>query len=443
MSATRTALLAALALVLALLAACRGLGPVGDLLRPKTPWEEYRNSLQEARLEETSAGRAWLAAGERAVAEAPAVGLPYREVVHFDPLRPTAGAWRLALERGQELRVDVAGAASGERGLFVDLLRSDGGTWEPIAALDEGAQLRHRVSESGSYVLRMQPELLAGGRWSVTVAVGASLAFPVEGKTSRAIGGRFGDPRNGGSRPHEGVDIFAARGTGALAAADGRAAHVGSNRLGGKTVWLRTDDGLGLYYAHLDRQLVRTGERVAAGEMIGRVGNTGNAARTSPHLHFGVHEDGPLDPWPFLHEPTERPATVTSDLALLGGWARVAGPRVNLRAAPSADAALRGDALRHEALRVEGASAAWYRVVGARGPAYVASWLVEGVETPVRRLALTAPQPLLHEPTPDAPIVAQAAAGTSLEVLAERAEHWLVRRAPGERAAWVSRGGAL
>jgi murein DD-endopeptidase MepM/ murein hydrolase activator NlpD len=439
-------LLAAAAL---LLAGCRGVGPVGEMLRPRTPWEEYRDSLQAARLEETAVGRAWLSAGRLAEADAPRVGMPYREVVHFDPLRPTAAAWRLSLARGQELRVQIAGLGSRQTeagaveaapGVFVDLLRLDGAESESVAALEEGLELRHRVRRGGPHVLRLQPELLAGGRWTVTVGVGASLAFPVEGRTSSAIGGRYGDPRDAGARSHEGVDIFAPRGTRALAAAPGRVSRVAENRLGGKTVWLQTDDALGLYYAHLDRQLVRTGERVRAGETVGRVGNTGNAARTAPHLHFSIYDDGPVDPFPFLHEPAERPAEVTSDLASLGDWVRVSGERVNLRSGPSTATAVRGEAVRHEALRVEGASADWYRVRAVGGLVYVASRLVEGTASPVWSSRLTAPQPLLHEPETDAPVVAEAPSGTSLEVLAQRTGHLLVRRGPGERPAWVDRG---
>jgi hypothetical protein len=57
-----------------------------------------------------------------------------------------------------------------------------------------------------------------------------------------------------------------------------------------------------LYYAHLDEQLVREGQIVNKGDVIGLVGNTGNAEKTSPHLHFGVYvQGGPVDPLPFVN----------------------------------------------------------------------------------------------------------------------------------------------
>jgi murein DD-endopeptidase MepM/ murein hydrolase activator NlpD len=56
------------------------------------------------------------------------------------------------------------------------------------------------------------------------------------------------------------------------------------------------------YYAHLDRQAVTPGQRVNAGDLVGWVGNTGNARTTPPHLHFGVYlaAAGAVDPLPFI-----------------------------------------------------------------------------------------------------------------------------------------------
>jgi hypothetical protein len=93
-------------------------------------------------------------------------------------------------------------------------------------------------------------------RWTVTVEVGPSLAtFPVEGRTVRAVQSFWGADRDGGVRAHQGIDIFAPRGTPALAAADGVVRWVGENRLGGSVVFLADPArGHSLYYAHLDRQ---------------------------------------------------------------------------------------------------------------------------------------------------------------------------------------------
>jgi murein DD-endopeptidase MepM/ murein hydrolase activator NlpD len=100
------------------------------------------------------------------------------------------------------------------------------------------------------------------------------------------------------------VDIFARRGTPVLAAGSGIVTRVGTNGLGGKVVWIaRPTRGEAHYYAHLDRQLVTVGTRVQEGDVIGFVGNTGNARFTPPHLHFGIYTSGgAVDPLPYIAE---------------------------------------------------------------------------------------------------------------------------------------------
>ena len=98
----------------------------------------------------------------------------------------------------------------------------------------------------------------------------------------------WGFPRSGG-RQHQGVDIFAAHGTPLYAAADGVILRLANDRLGGLAVHLLDDAGHRYYYAHLDGFAVVAGERVRAGDVIGVVGNTGNARTTPPHLHWQYH----------------------------------------------------------------------------------------------------------------------------------------------------------
>ena len=78
---------------------------------------------------------------------------------------------------------------------------------------------------------------------------------------------------------------------------------IGTNRLGGLTVWTRGRSGYRYYYAHLrDWAPLEAGQMIAAGTVIGTVGNTGNAITTPPHLHFQIHPgDAPaIDPYPIL-----------------------------------------------------------------------------------------------------------------------------------------------
>ena len=110
-------------------------------------------------------------------------------------------------------------------------------------------------------------------------------------------------PRSGG-RQHQGIDIFAPTGTNLFAVERGVIAKVGTNRLGGIKLWLYGESGTTYYYAHLLAFApgIRDGLVVEAGDMVGYVGNTGNAISTPPHLHFEIHPgNGPaVNPTPLL-----------------------------------------------------------------------------------------------------------------------------------------------
>lgn len=134
-----------------------------------------------------------------------------------------------------------------------------------------------------------------------TSPVPAAAVFPVAGKKS-VIGSFWGAAREGGNRKHEGIDIFAKKGTPVVAVTEGMIVDVGNTPRGGKTVWLRSyTDDFYYYYAHLDKQLVQAGQSVKKGAFLGTVGNTGNARLTPSHLHFGIYSySGAIDPLPHV-----------------------------------------------------------------------------------------------------------------------------------------------
>ena len=81
--------------------------------------------------------------------------------------------------------------------------------------------------------------------------------------------------------------------------------RVGQNRLGGNVVWIFGPGRQMHYYAHLDRfGDVRSGDLVMPGDIVGYVGNTGNASGTPPHLHYGVYTPGAgaINPFPLLKQ---------------------------------------------------------------------------------------------------------------------------------------------
>jgi murein DD-endopeptidase MepM/ murein hydrolase activator NlpD len=117
----------------------------------------------------------------------------------------------------------------------------------------------------------------------------AGLVIPVAGVRAAELKDTWGAARSGG-RAHKGIDIFAARGTAVLAAAEGVIVKRDSNGLGGLSIYERGQDGRTIYYyAHLNgyRAGLKEGDLVRQGDVIGYVGSTGNVAG-SPHLHFGV-----------------------------------------------------------------------------------------------------------------------------------------------------------
>jgi murein DD-endopeptidase MepM/ murein hydrolase activator NlpD len=142
-----------------------------------------------------------------------------------------------------------------------------------------------------------------------TRLTGGGYVFPVYGPAS--FGDSFGAPRpNVPGGWHHGEDIFARAGTPLLAVADGTLHTIGFNKIGGFRLWLRDTSGNEFYYAHLSAYspLAVEGRRVEAGDVVGFVGDTGDADGGTPHLHFEIHPaamaglgyDGVVAPYPIL-----------------------------------------------------------------------------------------------------------------------------------------------
>lgn len=124
-------------------------------------------------------------------------------------------------------------------------------------------------------------------------SISTRLLMPIRGIKPKQLKDTWGEARSAGRR-HEGIDIFAPRDTPVFSTCQGRVGSLKSNALGGTVVWVAADDGSWHYYAHLERQAehLKVGDKVARGQVIGYVGNSGNARGGATHLHYAIYLEG-------------------------------------------------------------------------------------------------------------------------------------------------------
>jgi murein DD-endopeptidase MepM/ murein hydrolase activator NlpD len=129
----------------------------------------------------------------------------------------------------------------------------------------------------------------------------AGLVIPVAGVKQDQLLDTFTQARAGGGRLHDAIDIMAAKGTPVVAAADGTVEKLFfSQGGGGISVYIRSpDQRWSYYYAHLQGYApgLAEGQKVRRGQVIGRVGHTGNANPAGPHLHFAINRMQPGQKW--------------------------------------------------------------------------------------------------------------------------------------------------
>ena len=426
---------------------CRDI-PIFEPPPPPSAHQRYADGLAKAGLEKTALGHDWLAAAQSSIRQPLTVSLPFRETGYFAATEAHAVGYAISLRDGQKLSA-VAETNGASIAIFLDLFRQTGDTANPldlVASVDtgltsSGARLVHEARRDGVYVLRVQPELLRSGAFTLTISTEPSLAFPVSGRDSRAVKSYFGAERDAGARQHHGIDIFAPRGTPVLAAARGVVRSISPNNLGGNVVWLSdTERGQTLYYAHLDRHNVTAGQHVEIGDTLGFVGNTGNARTTPPHLHFGVYRRGrgPIDPYPFVYRSSARPAAVTADTSELGRLAR-SRAKATVVGSPEARAATLTTVAAATPVQIDGAAGAWFRVRLPDGTTgYIASRLVESTRRAVGRTDVETGTPMRDRPAANAAVIATAPGG-ALPVIGEFADYALVETADG-LTAWVPSG---
>jgi murein DD-endopeptidase MepM/ murein hydrolase activator NlpD len=170
---------------------------------------------------------------------------------------------------------------------------------------------RPEVARSGP-VVTIKPENAPPVVVAQLVQVAPSgLAIPVVGVKPEQLIDTFDQARSEGRR-HDAIDIMAAEGTPVIAAADGRIEKLFDSIRGGMTLYERSQDGKWIYYyAHLSAYApgIAEGQQVKRGQVIARVGHTGDASASGPHLHFAINSMAagerwwngtPINPYPLL-----------------------------------------------------------------------------------------------------------------------------------------------
>src|ERR671923_1420665 len=176
---------------------------------------------------------------------------------------------------------------------------------------------RHRTTARGVFFLCLVAGLLAGTAAAQSTGATKPIVFPVLG-TARYVDD-FGDARPGGL--HQGIDIVAAKKSLALAAEPGKVKFWTHSATAGCMLYLYGASGTTYYYIHLNNDLtkrddnrgkcvagtayakgLKDGAKVGAGQVVGYVGDSGDADGVHSHLHFELHPNGgrAVDPYQWL-----------------------------------------------------------------------------------------------------------------------------------------------
>lgn len=384
----------------------------------------------------------WNLAAEQAMKDSTEISMPFQETGYMDEHQPTAFAYRMTLRAGERLDITLE-STTPDKLFFLELYQlEEGGNSSikttPLLYVEPHAvdSASYEVTVDGTYLLRLQGELLLSTRFTLSLSTQAVYSvFPVSGKGNNAIWSFFGDPRDGGRRKHKGVDIFARRGTPIVAAMDGTVRSVRNRGLGGKQVWLSdTKRRQSLYYAHLDSQYVAEGARVKAGDTLGTVGNTGNARNTAPHLHFSIYKRGrgAIDPYPFIAKQKTTLPRLRVDSSLIGQRVRTKRLQTTLRSAPSNRSSGLLALAPRLPLQIQAATKNWLRVHTPSGhTGYLSLSSIEPLDRPIQRLTIEAEKEIWNGVLEDAMPLASLPPQTEVEVLGNSQEFIWIRTDQG------------
>jgi len=337
--------------------------------RPNNEHQAYLYSLKQANLLSTALGKDWSDAGNTAIDKPILVSTPYQEMLLIDSSTAFSEGYRFSAKEGQTIEVTLDYNGSDSTLLFLDAYRIDEkyDTYSRVASSNKlNRKIQFTTHTNSDYTIRLQSELLRGGKCLIRIVLKPLLKFPVEGKGMSSIGGLFGDPRDGGKRKHHGVDIFGKRHTSVYAPIDGYISRVGESEMGGLYVWIRNPkNSISLYFAHLQTQSVKINDNVKVGDLLGTIGNTGNAINTPPHLHFGIYGfRRAINPYYYLQKLDTLPKMIKGTKELVGNW-------VFAKKTISQDNVIIS---KKDRLKIVAASGKYYRVINIKGQKFIVNY---------------------------------------------------------------------
>lgn len=415
--------------------------PRHGLFDKRTPHELYENKLAGAGLQQTALGVAWINAAQKALQQPVPVQLPYKETGYFAAEQPGASGYKFFVRRGEKLNVAVTANPTASFILFADLWQVVSGNSPKLISAADTANynITYEAERNDTCIVRIQPELLSGGGYTIIITTSPTLAFPVPSEDRPKIGSFWGDSRDNGARRHEGIDIFGKFRTPVVAAADGYITSVREGGIGGKVIFLKPDGkNYSLYYAHLDSQIAREGQAVKTGDIIGLMGNTGNAKYTPTHLHFGIYTNGgAVDPLPFVDRTTRQPKEITASLQLLNGYVRN-NKTTEVFNAVGENKQLVEKLNAGTALHVTAATGSFYKVqLPAETIGFISSTAVKNADEPVKTITVDSSIVLLSYANEMAPGKQLIAKGTKLNVYGAYKDFYFVTS--GELRGWVKK----
>lgn len=416
-----------------------GISNKGLFTSNKPLHEKYGDRLTDAGLRQSQLGNLWFTAASNSLQQPVSITLPYKETGYFATDKPSAAGYAFNLRRGEQLQLSVVVTPVSGVQFFTELWQATEmpGSYKLLTAADTiTRQIKYEAETDGRYIIRLQPELLHGVEYTVSLITAPSLAYPVSEIGKPRLISPWGVGRDGGARSHEGIDIGAPRGTPLLAVANGYVNRVGENNLGGKVVFLRPANmNYSVYYAHLDKQIAVEGQQVRTGDTIGLVGNTGNARTTAPHLHFGIYTNGgAIDPLPFIIRDRTGPASISASLGILDIQVR-SQANVFLYETPS----LKSDnktKVSDQSLRIIAATGNMYKVVLPSGR-YGFVNARDITAKPLRKLIVKDSTRLLDEPIVGAAAKATITNGSEVTIIGTHENYYQVRYKTID--AWISK----